>query len=389
MKPTMKKRLQIQFVLLSVAVLMVLETAVACCSIFLNYRQMTLNSDRIILLCNTGSPEIGDARFFRVIYSLENKTLEIDTSHTSFVTETMASEYAKEVINSKTKKGYSDHYRYLVHRDKDAITITFLSRYEAVTAFRENSITLILVSILGITAAAVILAFLSSKAVDPLVKNHQKQKEFITYASHELKTPLTVIHADAQLLESEIGNNEWLSDIIKQTENMTDMTHRLVYLARSEEQNNDFVKIEFPISDVAKEVAESYCSVALKEGKAYMFEIDRNQSFFGDEKAIRELLTVLIDNSFKYSTANGSIKVKLSSESKGVRFTVENTVEEIDPEKTKLFTERFYRNDTSNVTKGFGIGLSLAKVITDAHKGKLTIEMPQENLIRVSALLRQ
>ncbi len=388
MKTTMKKRLQIQFVLLSVSVLMILETAVAGCSIFINYRQMTLNSDRIILSCNTGSSEIGDARYFRVVYSLENKTLEIDTSHTSFVTETMASEYAKKVIDSKTEKGYSDYYRYLVHRDKDTIAITFLSRYEAVAAFRENSITLIFISILGITVAAVILAFLSSKAVAPLVKNHQKQKEFITYASHELKTPLTVIHADAQLLESEIGSNEWLSDIIKQTENMTDLTYRLVYLAKTEEQNNNFVKIEFPISDVTEEVAESYCSIALKEGKNYVIEIDKNLSFSGDEKAIRELLTVLIDNSFKYSTSNGSIKVRLASEDKGIRLTVENTVEGIEPEKTKLFTERFYRNDTSDRTKGFGIGLSLAQVITEAHRGKITIDMPQEKLIRVSVIFK-
>lgn len=389
MKLTMKKRLQIQFVLLSVAVLMVLESIVACCSIFLNYKQMSRNSDRIILLCNTDSSEIGDARYFRAVYSLENNTLVIDTSHTSVVTKTMASEYAKEVINSKKMRGYTDYYRYLVHRDKNTITITFLSRYEAVTAFRENSITLSLISILGISIAAVILTFLSAKAVDPLVKNHQKQKEFITYASHEIKTPLTVIYADAQLLESEIGSNEWLSDIIKQTENMTALTHRLVYLARTEEQNSNIVKIEFPISDVTEEVAESYYSVALKEEKNYILEIDKKLSFVGDEKAIRELLTALIDNSFKYSTAKGRIKVKLSSEDKGVRLTVENTAEGIDPEKTKLFTERFYRNDTSDVTKGFGIGLSLAKVIAEAHKGKLTIEMPQENLIRVSAILRQ
>lgn len=114
-------------------------------------------------------------------------------------------------------------------------------------AFRNNTETLILVSVGGIAVMAIVLTILSAKVVfPPLVKNHQRQKEFITSASHELKTPLTVIHADAQLLESEIGENEWLSDIIKQTTNMTEMTHKLVCLARAEEQGNHFVKIEFP-----------------------------------------------------------------------------------------------------------------------------------------------
>lgn len=103
-------------------------------------------------------------------------------------------------------------------------------------AFRNNTETLILVSVGGIAVMAIVLTILSAKVVSPLVKNHQRQKEFITSASHELKTPLTVIHADAQLLESEIGENEWLSDIIKQTTNMTEMTHKLVCLARAEEQ---------------------------------------------------------------------------------------------------------------------------------------------------------
>lgn len=390
MKSTMKRRLQIQFVLLSVAALVTLQMLIVGFSISLNYQQITVNADRIILLVDThpDSPEIGDARYFRVTYNLENKTFETDLAHTSLVTHTVAMEYAKEVIDNKSTSGYVEHYRYLVRRGKDGIRITFLSRYEAVTGFQDNAATLIMISIGGIVVMAGILTIASAAVVAPVVKNHQKQKEFITSASHELKTPLTVIHADAQLLESEIGDNEWLSDIIKQTVNMAEMTHRLVYLARAEEQNNHFTKIVFPISDVAEDVADSYRSVAQNSGKGYTLEIQTGLSYCGDEKAIRELVTVLIDNAFKYSTDGGNITVKLSAVGRNIRFIVENTVLGIDPKKLQNFTERFYRTDTSDKIKGFGIGLSLAQAVAQAHKGKLTVSLPKENMIQISVILK-
>ena len=220
------------------------------------------------------------------------------------------------------------------------------------------------------------------------MKNRQNQKEFITSASHQLKTPLTVIHADAQLLESEIGENQWLSDIIKQTKHMTEMTHRLVYLARAEEQDGFFVKIDFPISDMAEDIADSYRFVAQNSGKNFECNIQKGISYCGDEKAIRELMTVLLDNAFKYSTGSGTIIARLAAEGRGVRFDVENAVTKINPQQLESFTHRFYRADNSDKIKGFGIGLSIARVVTEAHKGKLTIELSKENTIRISAVMK-
>lgn len=390
MKINMKCRLQIQFVILSVTALILLQAFIVGFSIYRNYRQMTINADRLILLSNTApdSSEIGDARYFRVSFNPADKTFETDLTHTSLVTQSAAMEYAKGVIDAGESSGYVQHYRYLVHRGKNGIHITFLSRYAAMEAFQDNTESLILVSVGGIAVMAIVLSLLSAKVVSPLVKNHQRQKEFITAASHELKTPLTVIHADAQLLESEIGENEWLSDIIRQMNNMTEMIHKLVYLARAEEQDNHFVKIEFPISDVAEDVAEPYRSVARSKGKNYTLNIQKNLSYCGDEKAIRELMTVLLDNAFKYSTDGGSISASLFTEGRGVRFAVENTVTGIAPKQLECFTQRFYRNDTSDKIKGFGIGLSLAQAVAQVHKGKLTVTLPQKDKIQISAILK-
>lgn len=295
MKNRLKRRLQVRFVLLSVLALIVLQTAIVTFSICRSYRQMTLRADTIIKSLETAA-EADDARYFKVTFDLEARSFDFDLEHTSLVTRPLATEFAKKVIADKSEKGYIEGYRYLVRREAGIVKITFLSRIVATESFRSNARSLILISLSGIAVMAVTLTVVFGAVVTPLVRNRQKQKEFITSASHGLKTPLTVINADAQLLKSEIGENEWLTDIMKQTAEMTELTHRLVYLARAEEQDEKMKKIIFPISDVAEDVTGSFRSVAENTGKSFDVSIDGGISYCGDEKAIRELLTVLLDN---------------------------------------------------------------------------------------------
>ncbi len=390
MKNSLKRRLQVRFVLLSFAALLILQSLIVGFSLRQSYRQSTIKADRIIMaiLSDPDSSKVADARYFTVSYDLGSRTLSSDTSHTALVSRSQAADYAKSVIAARSDKGYSDNYRYLTHRGKNSITVIFLSRTVALESFRNSAVSLMAISGIGIVLMTAVLAAVSGKVVSPLVKNRQKQKEFITSASHELKTPLTVISADAQLLESEIGENEWLSDILKQTERMTEMTHRLVFLARAEEQNGQTVKIEFPVSDIAKELAESYQAVAQSSGKTYSVKIEPDIGYCGDEKAIRELMTALLDNAFKYGTEGGIVTVSLTSVSRGVCFSVENTADKKQTADISHFTERFYRSDTSDKVKGFGIGLSVASAVCEAHRGKLTAELVGENKIKISALLK-
>ena len=390
MKENLKRRLQLRFVLLSFAALLILQALIVGFSLWRNYRQFTLKADRTILtiLSDPDSSEVADARYFTVSYDPGSRTISSDTSHTALVSRSQATDYAKAVIADKTDKGYIENYRYLVHRGKNGISIVFLSRTVALDSFRNSAVSLLMISGIGIVLMTAVLTSVSGRIVSPLVKNRQKQKEFITSASHELKTPLTVIHADAQLLESEIGENEWLSDILKQTEQMTEMTHRLVFLARAEEQNEQAVKILFPISDIAEEIAGSYQAVALNAGKTYTEKIEPNIRYCGDEKAIRELMTALLDNAFKYGAENGTVTVSLIAVGHGACFSVENTADKQRISDISRFTERFYRSDTSDKVKGFGIGLSVAQAVCEAHRGKLTVELVGENTIKIAALLK-
>ncbi|MDO4385765.1 MAG: HAMP domain-containing sensor histidine kinase [Clostridia bacterium] len=390
MKSRTQSRLKLRFVLLSFAALALLLTFIVGFSLTRSWRQMTLKADRIILLTatNPDSPEVGDARYFVVTLQPESETCEVNLRHTALVSRPTAIEYARQVIGSSSSRGYLGSYRYLVHRGPTRTRITFLSRAVALESFRSTAETLILISIAGLAATTAALIALSGRVVAPIVKSRQTQKEFITSASHALKTPLSVISADAELLESEIGESEWLTDILKQTAHMTEMTRRLVYLARAEEQNGHAVKLDFPVSDVASELADSYRAVAQTAGKAYQTEIPEGLAYHGNEKAVRELMTVLLDNAFKYCPDGGSVSVRLKPEGRGLRFTVENTVAEIPPEEIHRFSERFYRRDASGRAQGFGIGLSVAQTVARAHRGTLAIELPEPSRIRVSATLK-
>ena len=384
MKNKIKRRLQLRFVLLSSAALILLLAVIAGTSIWLSYRQLFTTADRLIMMTDTDpdAPELEGARYFSVVFHTDDRTMDVDLTQTSLVKEKTATEYARTIIDDKSDKGFIDSYRYLVRRRLQEIKITFLSRQAALQAFESNRTTLLIVSAIGCCLMIAILAAVSGAVVSPLVKNRQKQKEFITSASHELKTPITVINADAQLLESEIG------DIVKQTNVMSEMTHRLVYLARAEEQEHSFVKIDFPVSDLAGEIAESYQAVAQSSGKTFSADIERNLSYCGDEKAIRELMTALLDNAFKYSPEKGSIALRLAPEGRGVKIVVENSVSDLTEEEIGKFGERFYRADTSSKVKGFGIGLSVVDAVAKAHKGKLIAELPDKNRIRFTVNLR-
>ena len=390
MKESLKRRLQIRFVLLSFAELLILQSLIVGFTLWRNYRQITLKADRMILalLSAPDSPEVADARYFTVSYDSDSRVLSSDTSHTALVSRSQAADYARSVIADRSDRGYTGHYRYLVHRGKNGITVTFLSRAVALESFHSSAASLLIISGIGLALMTAVLAAVSGRVVSPLVQNRQKQKEFITSASHELKTPLTVIRADAQLLESEIGANEWLSDILKQTEQMTEMTHRLVFLARAEEQTGQTVKIEFPISDIAEEMTGSYRAVAQSSGRTYAVHIKPHISCRGDEKAIRELMAALLDNAFRYGTENGTVTVSLDTVGRGVCFSVENTVSKNQTADISHFTERFYRSDTSDKVRGFGIGLSMARAVCEAHRGKLTVELVGDSSIRISALLK-
>ncbi len=216
------------------------------------------------------------------------------------------------------------------------------------------------------------MIYFSGRIVKPFSDNYEKQKRFITDAGHELRTPLTIIEADTEVLEMDFGENEWLQDIREQTKRLADLTGSLVMLSRMEEGQNGNLKVEFPLSDMVEEVCHTFQAPAKIQGICMKTAITPMISIKGDEKAIRSLITILLDNAVKYTNERGRIDVTLGKKKNRIYLSVFNTTEYISKEQTSRLFDRFYRTDISrnSQTGGYGLGLSIAAATADSHKGK-------------------
>lgn len=215
-----------------------------------------------------------------------------------------------------------------------------LVSYQKVVADADNVLSMlasVALSLLGLLAVLMLLLILSHRIVRPVAESYEKQKQFITDAGHELKTPMTIISADADLLEMECGENQWLTDIRRQAQRLTGLTNDLIYLSRMEEEQPKLQVIQFPLSDLAEEMAQSFAAPAQSQGKELEVSVQPMLSCTGDEKAIRQLISILLDNALKYSPQGGKLALKLEKQGRNVLLTVSNTTTQ-PMERDKLST---------------------------------------------------
>lgn len=231
--------------------------------------------------------------------------------------------------------------------------------------------------------------YLSRWAIKPVKTALENQRRFISDASHELKTPLAVISANADVLETEIGENKWLSNIKNQAEDMSALVFDLLDLAKMDETVDELVLSEFDLSNVVLSKSLEFECTAFESGKTFEQNITDGIRYRGNEEAIRHLVTILIDNAIKHSDEKGMIRVTLTASGNKKIFQVYNTGNGIrNSEKDKIF-ERFYRSDESRSksTGGYGLGLSIAKAIVDAHNGTISVDGVEDKWISFTVIL--
>ena len=330
-----------------------------------------------------------ETRYFSVLMNDDGTVNSVDTGRIAGTDTDKAIEYAKEVSKSGRTSGFIQDYRYAVKSADKGVRIIFLYCQRELENFRSVLIISSAISVCGMLAVFVLLLFFSGRIVKPVSESYEKQKRFITDAGHEIKTPLTIIDADADIIEMEHGESEWLSDIKKQTRRLTMLTNDLIYLAKMEENSGSVNKLEFPLSDMVEETAESFKSLAISRSKTFTYTIQPLLSYVGDEKALRQLVSILLDNAIKYSDENGNISVTLSAQGRGIRLEFFNTCASMPKDSTSHLFERFYRGEESHnsQTGGYGIGLSVAKAVVDAHKGRITASTKDEHSLTVTVLL--
>lgn len=333
------------------------------------------------------SPELPyESRYFTVFLTKSGAVASVNTGKIAAVDTSTAVDYAREVVSDGRSQGFVDDYRYTTYTAGDETHIIFLDYGRKLDSFRTFLLTGTGVSVAGLLAVLLLLIFFSGRIVKPFSENYERQKQFITDAGHELKTPLTIIDADAEVLEMDLGENEWLNDIKAQTKRLAQLTNSLILLSRMEEQPQT-EKIDFPISDLAEETVETFQALARTRNKNLSAQIQPMLSMRGDEKAIRQLVTILLDNAIKYADDGGEIQIALKKQKNTIYLSVYNTVESISRESLPHLFDRFYRTDKSrnSQTGGYGLGLSIAAAIVNAHKGKITASTQDEKSLLIIA----
>lgn len=329
-----------------------------------------------------------ESRYFSVLLDSEGEVLTTDTGKIARIDTSDAVEYAKKVLKSGKERGFLEGYRYVVVNSDSEVRVIFLDCSRNLSTFQNFIVTAVVVSTAGLLAVLILMIFLSARIVKPFSENYEKQKRFITDAGHELKTPLTIIDADAEVLEMDFGENEWLSDIQSQTRRLADLTNNLILLSRMEEERTKELMVDFPLSDIAEETVGTFQALAKTQNKVLESNITPMIAMKGDEKAIRRLITILLDNAVKYAKENGRISVTLEKQKKRIRLSVFNTTEQISQEHMEHLFDRFYRTDRSrnSETGGYGLGLSIAAATVEAHRGKITATTEDEKSLLITVI---
>lgn len=316
---------------------------------------------------------------------------------TPFITTNMSDKYSADdiynlasyLISTDMDKGFYMDMMYEVTENDLNTVVVVVDITGDIDIFRS----LLKISIITITASLIVVYifsyYLSRWAIQPVKDAFDNQRRFVSDASHELKTPLTVISANADVLESEIGENKWLLNIKNQSALMSELVHNLLDLAKFAETNEEIILNEFDLSSVVLSKSLEFECIAFESGKIFEQNITENIRYTGNEEMIKHLVSILIDNAIKHSDDKGTVRVTLTTNGHKRIFQVYNTGNGIkNSEKDKIFN-RFYRSDESRskVTGGYGLGLSIAKSIVDTHKGTISVDGEEHKWISFTVVL--
>lgn len=327
-------------------------------------------------------------RYFSVTAS-DGTITQINMSHVAAVSATQAYYYAREVLGRDRNVGIVDSYVYMVSSDGDSEHIVFLDRRSELESMIQLMTLSMVTMVFCLLIVFILVASLSKKAIEPVLENMEKQKQFITDAGHEIKTPLAIISADTDVIEIESGKSEWTQSIRNQVVRLGELTQDMLTLAKMEDSQKNETFTKFNISRVAEEIVEEFRPMAVKNQIQFLTEITPDLEFYGSEQEIHQLFSVLLNNAFKYVNDQGSIRFHLYKKRSAVILELDNTADNLpEGDLNKLF-DRFYRADNarSRETGGYGIGLSIARAACEHHKGNICARKLDEHNIRFRAVL--
>ncbi len=328
-------------------------------------------------------------RYFTLRFNKEGKLSEANLSNINKVNNDQTDEYINIALENGEGYGYKNGYRFLVEKNgDDRYMATFLDVEKEMTQFKMTTFYTILAAFICSVLIIVLSIAYSKKIVLPYIENDKRQKEFITNASHELKTPITTISASLGLLKSEIGDNKWLNASIKQTNNLSTLVNELVVLNKLNEEK-EMVKEQFNLSDLLYETSDFFYALARQKNIEIKVNVNDDLMYLGNIENISRLISILLDNAIKYSDENSIINLSATKIKDGIILSCANTCSNIKKEDLKYLFDRFYRVDKSHnkKTNGYGLGLAIGKAICQRHNGDLSAYY-KDNIVEFKAILK-
>ena len=219
--------------------------------------------------------------------------------------------------------------------------------------------------------------FMANKAMVPIQRSWQQQKEFLADASHEFRTPLAIIQTNLEIVrdnpgETVLSQEHWLNNIFEETLCMTKLVESLLFLARADSHQQLLNKVQFPLNQTILIAAELFRPVANMQGITLELQVNSPIPYCGDEAKLRQVVGILLDNAIRHTPTGGKVAISLEISQQGILLTVTDTGEGINPKHLEKIFERFYQSDSSRSKGGTGLGLAIAKWIVESHKGKIS-----------------
>lgn len=341
-------------------------------------------------------PELDDnyrfsSVWFSVIFDSEGNVINNNLSQISTLTEEDAEEIAIRCYSAGESSGKTGNYKYLASTNEETgmTYLVFMDISEHTYSVFRVAVLSLLAAILVWELMLIIVVLISSRAIKPIEENYNKQKQFITDAGHELKTPLAVILSNTEAMEMINGENKWTKNIRTQVDRLSNLMQNMLTIAKADESDKNFSVQKFDFSYLVKTEAQNFEEGAVNKCVKIETDIADEIEYSGDCEQIRRLVSILIDNAVKYCSNDSVISISLKKNEKHTVLNVLNSCDSLpDCEPEKLF-DRFFRPDSSRArnTGGNGIGLSAAKSIAEHHKGKITAHYKENNQIEFTVTL--
>lgn len=328
-------------------------------------------------------------RYFSVKVNNKGKITASNLDSIVSVSSSDLHSYISAVKSKRTDAGFYKQFRYKRYTTKSYTLYIFIDCNQGLSTFKNTLLTSLLMSGIGFITVLILVIIFSKIVLRPVAQSYEKQRQFITDAGHELKTPLTIIDANTEVIEMENGESQWTKSIRNQVDRLTTMVGQFITLSKMEEKNENFHKTDISLNIILNESLEPFDVVFLSKNIKINTFSEKDIHISGDEKLLRQLFEILIDNAAKYASENSTFSISMKRKSRKNMLTFENESDTISEGNLDILFDRFYRTDASrnSATGGSGIGLSVAKSIVTLHGGTIHAVSDDGRLLRIIILM--